>query len=180
MLKEISKWPRLWIFFVNVAYWVAKEASMILNGGAPHKNGPRMKAITLFYDADCGICTACVDWLIQQAKSAGAKLVVIPYQDEKEVEKYAIIDRRHVDLGIQTLDCDGRVRRDAAAVAGCLRVLPHWRWLGICMDWPLLKTAFQAGYRLVANNRQTLSRWFGLQACRIPAVARKSDAIISK
>jgi predicted DCC family thiol-disulfide oxidoreductase YuxK len=48
------------------------------------------------------------------------------------------------------------------------------------MDWPLLKTAFQAAYRLVANNRQTLSRWFGLKACRLPAAARKSDAISSK
>ena len=139
-----------------------------------------MKPITLFYDADCGICTACVNWVVRKAESAGAKLVVIAYQEEKEVEKYAIIDRRHADLGIQTLDSNGQVRRDAAAVAGCLRVLPHWRWLGICMDWPLFKIAFQAGYRLVANNRQTLSRWFGLQACRIPAAVRKSDAVISK
>jgi predicted DCC family thiol-disulfide oxidoreductase YuxK len=139
-----------------------------------------MKAITLFYDADCGICTACVDWLIRQAESAGAKLVVIAYQDDKQVEKYAVIDRRHADLGIQTLDSNGHVRRDASAVASCLRVLPRWRLLGICMDWPLIKTAFQAGYRLVANNRKTLSRWFGLQACRVSGAARKSDAVISK
>ena len=140
----------------------------------------RMKATTLFYDADCGICTACVDWLIRQAESAGAKLVVIAYQDEKQVEKHAVIDRRHADLGIQTLDSNGQVRRDAAAVATSLRVLPHWRWLGICMDWPLLKTAFQTGYRFVAKNRQTLSRLFGMQACRIPGGARKSDAVVPK
>ncbi|HEY5707416.1 MAG TPA: DUF393 domain-containing protein [Terrimicrobiaceae bacterium] len=139
-----------------------------------------MKAITLFYDADCGICTASVDWLTRQAESAGAKLVVIAYQDEKQVGEHAVIDRRHADLGIQTLDSDGQVRRDAAAFASCLRVLPHWRWLGVCMDWPLLKTAFQAGYRLVADNRQTLSRWFGLHACRIPAAVRKSDKVTRK
>jgi len=139
-----------------------------------------MKAVTLFYDADCGICTACVDWFTRHAESAGADLLAIAYQNEKQVENYAIVDRRHADLGIQSLDSDGRVRRDAAAVASCLRVLPSWRWLGICMDWPLLKTAFQAGYRLVANNRQTLSRWFGLQACRIPGDAGKSGTTISK
>lgn len=139
-----------------------------------------MNVITLFYDADCGICTACVDWLARQAESAGAKLIVIAYQDEKQMEKYAVIDRRHADLGIQTLDSSGQVSRDASAVAACLRNLQHWRWLGICMDWPLLKTAFQMGYRLVANNRQTLSRWFGLQACRIPDAVRKSEAVISE
>ena len=79
-----------------------------------------MKATTLFYDADCGICTACVDWLVRQAESAGAKLIVIAYQDENEIEKYPVIDRRHADLGIQTLDSDGQLRRDAAA----LRRLP--------------------------------------------------------
>ena len=139
-----------------------------------------MNAVTLFYDADCGMCTACVDWLMRQAESAGAKLVAIAYQNEKQVENFAIIDRRHADLGIQALNSNGHVGRDAAAVASCLRVLPHWRWLGICMDWPLLKIAFQAGYRIVAKNRRTLSRWFGLQACRIPGGARKSDAVISK
>ncbi len=82
-----------------------------------------MSFITLFYDADCGICTACVDWLARQAQSAGAKFVVIAYQDEKQVEKYAVIDRRHTDLGIQTLDSNGQVRRDAPAVAACLRFL---------------------------------------------------------
>ena len=139
-----------------------------------------MKATTLFYDADCGICTACVDWLVRQAESAGAKLIVIAYQDENEIEKYPVIDRRHADLGIQTLDSDGQLRRDAAALAACLRAMQRWRWLGSCMDWPVLNSAFQAGYRLVANNRQTLSRWFGLKACRIPAAARKSDAVVSK
>jgi predicted DCC family thiol-disulfide oxidoreductase YuxK len=128
-----------------------------------------MKALTLFYDADCGTCTACVNWLTQQAESVGADVLVIAYQDEKQLKNYPVIDRRHADLGIQTLDSKGRLRQDAAAVATCLRVLPSWRWLGNCMDWPLLKTAFQAGYRLAAKNRRTLSRWFGLQACPIPA-----------
>jgi predicted DCC family thiol-disulfide oxidoreductase YuxK len=126
-----------------------------------------MKAITLFYDADCGICTAFVDWLIRQAESTGELLVVIAYQSEKQMESYPMIDRRHADLGIQTLDRDGQVRRDAAAVATCLRALPRWRWLGIIIDLPLLKTAFQAAYRLVANNRRILSRWFGLPGCGV-------------
>jgi predicted DCC family thiol-disulfide oxidoreductase YuxK len=139
-----------------------------------------MKAITLFYDADCGICTACVNWLTRQAESAGEPLVVIAYQSEKEVEKYPVIDRRHADLGIQTLEPDGHVRRDAAAVATCLRALPRWRWLGICMDLPLLKTGFQAGYRLVANNRRMLSRWLGLQACRVRKAPGSTDPVISK
>ena len=138
-----------------------------------------MEGVTLFYDADCGICTACVDWLVRQ-KSAGERLVAIAYQDGKQVEKYATIDGRHADLGIQTLDAHGHLRRDAEAVASCLRVLSRWRWLGICMDWPLLKTAFRAGYQLVARNRAALSRWFGFQACRTPAAVRKDGTFISK
>jgi predicted DCC family thiol-disulfide oxidoreductase YuxK len=139
-----------------------------------------MKAITLFYDADCGICTACVDWLIRQAESSGETLVVIAYQNEKEIGNFPMIDRRHADLGIQTLSFDGKVRSDAAAFAACLRALPRWRWLGICMDWPLFKSVFQAGYRLVANNRQMLSRWFGLQACRVGKAPGDSNPAISK
>jgi predicted DCC family thiol-disulfide oxidoreductase YuxK len=139
-----------------------------------------MKAITLFYDADCGICTACVNWLTRQAESAGESLVVIAYQSEKELENYPMIDRRHADLGIQTLDLNQQVQRDAAAVATCLRALPRWRWLGICMDLPLLKTAFQAGYRLIANNRRMLSRWMGLRACRLRRAPASNDRVISK
>ena len=139
-----------------------------------------MKAITLFYDADCGICTACVDWLTRQAQSSGKTLVVIAYQNEKEIGNFPMIDRRHADLGIQTLSFDGTVRRDAAAFAACLRELPRWRWLGICMDWPLLRNAFQAGYRLVANNRRTLSRWFGLEACRVGKAPGASNPVVSK
>jgi predicted DCC family thiol-disulfide oxidoreductase YuxK len=139
-----------------------------------------MKAIILFYDADCGICTACVDWLIRQAESAGEPLVVIAYQSEKEIENYPMIDRSHADLGIQTLDLDRQVRRDAAAVATCLRAFPRWRWLGICMDLPLLKIAFQAGYRLVANNRRLLSRWLGLRACKVRRAPGSNDPVISK
>lgn len=126
-----------------------------------------MKAVTLFYDADFGVCTACVALLKRRMDSSGESLIAIPYQDEEQVKSYGMVDRRHGELGIQTLDADGRVRRDAEAVASCLRVLPSWRWLGNWMDWPLLRNIFQAGDRLVASNR-TLRAGLAYKPARCP------------
>lgn len=127
-----------------------------------------MNRVTLFYDADCGICTASVDWLVRQAAASGAELKTVAYQDPAGPSDYPMINWKHTDLGVQTLTGEGKISQDASAIAACLRLAPRWRWLGTCMDWPVLRIGFQTGYRLVARNRRHLSRWFGLQQCRIP------------
>ncbi len=128
-----------------------------------------MENVTLFYDADCGICTASVDWLVRQARTAGRDLRTVAYQDPSAPPRYPMINWSHTDLGVQSLAESGAIFQDEAAIAACLRLIPAWSWLGNCMTWPLLRIGFQAGYRLVARNRSSLSRWFGLTACKLPA-----------
>lgn len=127
-----------------------------------------MESLTLFYDADCGICTASVDWLARQAAEAGTKLETVAYQDSSGPGRYPMINWQHVDLGVQSLSEGGVIRKDAPAIAACLRLSPKWRWLGTCLDWPIARIGAQAGYRLIARNRRTLSRWLGLAACKLP------------
>lgn len=126
-----------------------------------------VKNLTLFYDADCGICTASVDWLVRRAAASGSELKTVAYQDPSGPTRYPMINWAHTDLGVQSLTDSGTIAQDASAIAACLRLISAWRWLGAIMDWPVLRPGFQAGYRLVARNRGHLSRWLGLQQCRV-------------
>lgn len=127
---------------------------------------------TLFYDADCGICTASVDWLMRAAEKSGAQLDLVAYQDPSAPSRFPMVDWDHTDFGVQTIEPGGRIRRDSSAVAVCFGLLPAYRWFGVFMTLPIIRAFSQLGYRLVADNRRTISRWLGLDACKIPTRKR--------
>lgn len=125
-----------------------------------------MARIALFYDADCGFCQASVDWLVK--RSLSGTFEVIAYQDEKRMHRYPMVDRTLADKGIQALGEDGKLWKKASATGFCLRYLPGWEWLGSLILFPLVHPFAALGYALVARNRQAISRWMGLNACRVP------------
>ena len=128
-----------------------------------------MSKLTLFYDADCGFCSASVDWITRQAASSNLDLATIPYQDPSGPAKFPGIDWEHNDRGVQTLDERGVVKRDSSALATCLKAMPAWNWLGTIMDLPILRLFIHLGYKVVAKNRRHISRWLGMTQCKIPA-----------
>lgn len=121
----------------------------------------------LFYDSDCGICTAFANWAETLIEKHHSDLQLIPYQAPGAEQDYPDLDWGHVDEGVQAILPNGEVLKDAAAIAACLRNFPGWSFLGKVMTWPVIQGCAQAGYRLVALNRIRLSGWLGLQACKL-------------
>jgi len=132
-------------------------------------NSNHAKSI-LFYDSDCGVCSASVDWLVRHSEG---RVVPIAYQDESTCRKYPGIDVGHADKGVQVImDGGAEIRSDARAIAGCLQLTPAFRWAGILIDLPVLRIFSQIGYRIFAANRRHVSKLLGLQACKFPPRAQ--------
>ncbi len=120
----------------------------------------------LLFDGDCGICTQSAD-LVRRLDRAG-RFVVVPYQEIPEEE----LRRRGLDYAacsraLQVVTRRGRVYGGAFGVNYFL-----WqRWPGrllvaLIYGVPILLLLELIGYRLVAWNRQRLSRLLGLRACQ--------------
>ncbi len=123
----------------------------------------------LAYDSDCGFCSATAGWLEKQASAGAESLELVSYQDPDLARKMPGVDAGHADGGVQLLLSDGRWYRDAAAVGEALKRTGGWRWAGCFIRLPLVSWCAQIGYRIVARNRRRISRWLGLNACRLPA-----------
>lgn len=124
----------------------------------------------LFYDGDCGLCQASVDWL--QVRDTSSMVSFFPYQDPSVAEKFPQIDLEHRDLGVQFLTPGGQIFKDEQGIAACLRYIPGWKWLGGLIRFPLFRPFAHLGYRLVAHNRAFISRFLGLQACKLHPLSK--------
>jgi predicted DCC family thiol-disulfide oxidoreductase YuxK len=124
---------------------------------------------TLFYDNDCGFCTAATAWYSERAAERGLPVQLVAYGDSKAPAQYPQIDWAHREAGIQLLSGSGTLFRDAEAAAEALCYLGGaFRFIGKGMRLPGVRTICQTGYRWVAANRQRISRLLGLTTCRIP------------
>lgn len=124
----------------------------------------------LFFDSDCGVCSAFVDWLVGRA---GADVLAVAYSDPAGPAKFPSIDFNHADHGVQVLIAGGeRVLQDARAIAFCLQRTRHWMWVGVLIDLPVVRVISQWGYQIFARNRRHISRCLGLDACKIRPPSR--------
>jgi len=121
----------------------------------------------LLFDGDCGVCS----WSAEVAKrmDRGREFVVEPYQafDETELMRFGI-DYEKCSRALRVVTRKGRVYAGAFAVNYFL----WWRFpwsLAVFLIYalPALLLLEVIGYRIVAENRHRISRWFGMQACLI-------------
>jgi predicted DCC family thiol-disulfide oxidoreductase YuxK len=121
----------------------------------------------LLFDGDCGICS----WLARRAAIIDRKrrFRIEPYQafDESALLAHGLTYEA-CGRAVQLITPRGRVRSGAFAVNGFLvaympyRVLVPWLYV----LFPLLADEV-VGYVVVARNRHRISRWLGLNACKI-------------
>jgi predicted DCC family thiol-disulfide oxidoreductase YuxK len=119
-------------------------------------------SITLFYDADCGLCEGAVRLLIDAVPEG--RIEVIPYQSKDVAESYPEV-LEHADDGVVAILPDGRMERNEGTVGVCLRESPRWAWVGKAILSPVLRPVMRFGYRRVARNRYRISRWLSLDVC---------------
>jgi len=122
--------------------------------------------LTLFYDADCGFCTWSASFIATRLAPPGAiepQPIDSPRGDELLGDLQ--VERRMGSWHL--VAADGRRWSAGAAFAPLLRELPRLRRLAPVVD-ALPGPVVEAGYRLVARNRATLSRLVGAKRCGRP------------
>jgi predicted DCC family thiol-disulfide oxidoreductase YuxK len=119
----------------------------------------------LLFDGDCGICT----WSSEILKriDRGSQFAILPYQQisENELLEFGITYERCA-RAIQVITRSGRVYQGAFGVNYFLwQKFPGKLLVSLIYVVPLLLLFEVIGYRLIADNRHRLSRWFGMKAC---------------
>jgi predicted DCC family thiol-disulfide oxidoreductase YuxK len=104
----------------------------------------------LIYDGQCRFCIAQAERL---ARWARGRVRLESFRDEDVLLRFPALTRAQCEKAIQLVEPDGRVSSGAAAVARTLRMRPLLASLGHLYEVPLLRSAFDWGYALVARNR---------------------------
>ncbi len=121
----------------------------------------------LLFDGDCGICTWSAERMRRMDRTA--RFVIEPFQryPEAELAKFGITYAR-CSKAVQLLTPRGRVWQGAFAVNAFLWGRAPWSLLvALIYAFPPFLLLEIAGYRLIANHRHRLSRWFGMKACMV-------------
>ncbi|KPL86269.1 thiol-disulfide oxidoreductase DCC family protein [Ardenticatena maritima] len=125
----------------------------------------RRHQATLIYDGDCGICQWTAEWVRKRDRQH--RLHIVPFQAIEPGEVAPGLTRADCARAVHLITPEGRRFRAARAMFETLRLLsPPWRWIGtLCAPFSPL---FEPAYHLIARSRHRLSRWLGLDACRLP------------
>jgi predicted DCC family thiol-disulfide oxidoreductase YuxK len=120
-------------------------------------------SVTFYYDADCGICSALAIWA---TRNTAATLAGIQAHQTELISRGVI---RECLLDEAYAISPAGLARGAPAVALLLSVAraPYARGIGSAMTLPLLDRFAAVVYRAVAKHRAQLSRWCGLESCRL-------------
>lgn len=128
------------------------------------------------YDADCGICTWCVQ--LGARLDRKQRIEFVPNLDEG---RFPVgVDQALVQQTIVVTEAgeDGFKLR-AAAVAALIAVLPGGAPLAWLLRLPGVRWLADRGYRWVARNRVRISAAFGLGVCKVPAANKAASQEVS-
>lgn len=126
-----------------------------------------MTKYIIFYDGDCGMCDASAVWLSEAAQDP-ADFEFIKYSKEGIAEKYPYIDMDYSTRGVQMYDvASEKVYQGHIAIAHCLLSVHKYTCLAKLMLNTFLSPVFGIGYKLIASNRQLISKVCGFSTCKI-------------
>src|SRR5262245_23017771 len=125
------------------------------------------KRSQLLYDGDCGICTRTAE--ILEKLDGGREFAIKPYRSlsEDDLKQYSLSDQKCSKRAYAITPSD-KVYGGAFAVNYFFWKRFPWSLLVLLIyAFPPLLLAEMLGYYLVAKNRYRISRWLGLEACRV-------------
>lgn len=114
----------------------------------------------VIYDADCGMCTAAIQWLQRQRLQEPVRWLPL---DSEEAQR--LVPNRPADE-MAVVGPNGQVWMGADGVIESLRLTDHDS-LARLLRLPLVHSVAKLGYRSIARNRARISRLLGLKSCRI-------------
>lgn len=107
----------------------------------------------LLYDADCGFCTRCAQWLERTA--ASREYLILPWQTA-DLSALGLTPQQCGEAA-WFISADGTRHRGSAAIAqALLHGSPRWRLLGRALTLPVIGWFARIGYGWVARNRHRL------------------------
>lgn len=122
-----------------------------------------MDALTVLYDADCGVCSHTARMLVRTDKRGRLSLVSIQSAQIPDMPpRQVLMEMLHARAE------DGRWFKGAAASVEIARRLPIAWPLTIYAKLPLAMPILDFMYGAFAANRHTISRVLGLKACTVP------------
>ncbi|MEM0897987.1 MAG: DUF393 domain-containing protein [Verrucomicrobiota bacterium] len=117
--------------------------------------------LRVFYDAECGLCRACRDWMKDQAKFV--EVLFTPYQSGNAERLCPGLHTLHPDRQIIVLADSGEIYQGGAAWVMCLWALRDYRELASRLATPAFLPLAKKACALVSRNRLRLSGWLGLK-----------------
>ena len=123
-----------------------------------------MKKLTVFYDANCGVCTSFRRWV--NGEPAYLVLEFLPYNCRRASEICPDLLKRGADREVIVMADDGRLWQGAEAWVTCLWALRRWRGWSKRLAKAVLLPFAEKLCKLVSSNRLTLSRLLHLRSDR--------------
>ncbi|MFB9135534.1 thiol-disulfide oxidoreductase DCC family protein [Vibrio olivae] len=111
--------------------------------------------MTLFYDGECPLCVAEMRRLSKADQKSHLRLIDI---NSTAFEEFPHIDATEASRILHGLAADNTLYLGLDATYHAWRLVGKGRWVKLTR-LPGLKTLFDAGYRLFARHRYTISRW---------------------
>lgn len=125
---------------------------------------PPHPEVTVFYDADCGLCTMVARML--RLLDVGRRLRLTPLQ-RFEATAPEEPSRRELAARLHARDARGRWFAGPDAALRIAASIPITYPLSVIGRLPGARHLADAGYDLVANNRDSIGRWLAVDGCRI-------------
>ena len=124
------------------------------------------KYIVLF-DADCGICSAFVSFA--QSRILNHTMLFQP-NDDKRINiplNNPVLDLKDKTIILYDIANKNYFLYSEAIFIIFLNMDSKWRFIGLLKHIKIFKFAFNIAYRFVAKRRATISKFLGLNSCKI-------------
>jgi len=135
--------------------------------------GREARRRTVIFDVDCGICLFICRVLKRLDPCARLTFV----GNDRPDAFPAGVDAALTNRTVVVVDPQGKVFTEERAVFEIARALPFGVIAGFWLVVPGFAQLGRAGYRLVAENRVTISSWFGFGACGIAPPAEPENVL---
>lgn len=134
-----------------------------------------MNALTLFYDARCGLCSQVRKWL--ETQPAYLRLEFIPYDSPEAVRRLPAIRQLRADEEILVLADTGEVWQGAGAWVICLWALKEYRAWSARLASPAMQALARKMVYWISAHRIGLSRLLRFRSDAELAAVVERDAL---
>lgn len=121
-----------------------------------------MKSLTIFYDAECGLCTRFRGWLLVQPLRVAVEFV--DYRSAEATKRLPVLPEHGADREVVVMSDDGRWWQGAAAWVTCLWATREYAGWAHRLSSPALLPLVRKAVHLVSQNRLKLSHLLHLSS----------------